>query len=88
MRSGEVDRRMQSIQVQLMADIYRCAQRALVWLGPSTEGVGEFHDTLPKANALVAEVQAALDSLDAGDEEGEVDKARQTRVEHERGEIQ
>lgn len=49
-------------QVQLMAHIYKTASQVIVWLGPSTEGVDVFFDTLPKAHDLISEVNSVMRS--------------------------
>jgi hypothetical protein len=65
---NQKDATEKTVQVRLMADIYQRAQRVLVWLGPSTEGVEAFLASLPKAHALVREVQESLRS-EVGEED-------------------
>lgn len=84
---NQKDAAEKTVQVQLMADIYQHAQRVLVWLGPSTEGVDKFLECLPRAHALVREVQASLESEEDSVQhlglQGHRDEAHQRR-----GEIQ
>ncbi|CAH0051648.1 unnamed protein product [Clonostachys solani] len=55
---NQKDTAEKTVQVQLMADIYRYAAQVLVWLGPDAEGLEEFLPTLHGASELISAIEA------------------------------
>jgi hypothetical protein len=57
----QMDKPEKSIQVQLMAEIYRHATKVLIWLGANTDGLDDLEATLSKAHKLVVEMGLEVD---------------------------
>lgn len=55
-----------TVQVQLMAQIYKKAALVLVWLGPSLDGVDAFINALGPASELVSKAMALYESSETG----------------------
>jgi hypothetical protein len=55
-----------TVQVQLMAQIYKKAALVLVWLGPSSDGIDAFINALGPGSELVSKAMALYESPDTG----------------------
>ncbi|CAG9998294.1 unnamed protein product [Clonostachys byssicola] len=55
---NQKDTAEKTVQVQLMADVYRYAVQVLVWLGPDEAGLEEFLPTLHAASGLISAIEA------------------------------
>ncbi|CAH0033248.1 unnamed protein product [Clonostachys rhizophaga] len=70
---NQKDTAEKTVQVQLMADVYRYAVQVLVWLGPDADGLEEFFPTVYAASRFISVIEARYNS----EPEGAIELQRQ-----------